>query len=116
MNDKMTEVLEQIAIKLGVTADHLWGVLIAQQRIDAGIHIAFSCLSVINLLAFIAMFRWAIRTDTIDHDLWGPMLLVWGTLTVVFCIAFFVCVCAAITEIANPEYAALKGLLNMMGG
>lgn len=41
MNDKVLEALQTLAEKLGVTAEHLWGVLLKQAPIDGTIFLVF---------------------------------------------------------------------------
>lgn len=122
MNDKMTEVLEQIAIKLGVTADHLWGVMIAQQRIDAVLSAGFVIFVCAFYWYYIRFARRAVESTKkkfieafVEPEVGVPVLIL-GIIGLSLFPPGLIAIDNAITAIINPEFGALKDLLNMMSG
>lgn len=123
MNEKISELLEKLAAKLGTTAEYLWGILLVQAKISATISLVY----VLFVVIFgIALYRYHIkfsmeiknadsRYPICKYDnndaLSGIMIglsVIWGIL---FLICFFV-YDNIITGYFNSEYWALKEILN----
>lgn len=122
MNDKTTELLQQLAEKFGTTVEHLWMVLIKQ----AGITGATDILgALIMCTAFAMAFRF-VRAKTrvperTDSDRYPSAqweeegaFAAWMVIGI-WAILATVTACGAIqsgaTALINPEYWALKQLL-----
>jgi cytochrome bd-type quinol oxidase subunit 1 len=120
MGEKITEeVLKRIdalAAKLGVVAEHLWEVLVRQAAIDGYVHLAWAAvlfvISTVLVTVSYRLYKRAMQNDTND----GPG---YGFCAVMFFLLGLLCflggsvgnVMNAISELANPEFAALKLLI-----
>lgn len=111
MNEQTAKLIEQLASKLGTTAEHLWGVLVRQAPISATVGILCDALLIIAVyLGWKKLLK--VNFDNWDNDMGKGMLF--GGLA----IATAICLCAAFgslqTEVAgflNPEYWAIKQIL-----
>jgi hypothetical protein len=112
VNQETVKLIEQLAAKLGTTADHLWAVLVRQ----AGIEVWVSVVTIVILGAFSALWistfsKW---DDWIDDGM-GAVVMAGTIVSVVF---LFIVGCE-ITELPtlllNPEYWALKEVLDVLG-
>lgn len=65
MNDNTRQLLEQLAVKLGTTVEHLWGVLIRQAPVSGLISI-LGYIAVIAVLAEIT--RRLVKVDPMESD------------------------------------------------
>ncbi len=113
MNDKVLEALQTLAVKLGTTAEYLWGVLLKQAPIDGTIElIMYSILVWFN----VRMARMVFRKTLSDKPEWKDSsseiafvllaALVFFSVIIVWCDAAMI-----IASFFNPEYWALKQLL-----
>lgn len=110
------ELLSKLAEKFGTTSEYLWGVLVRQAYIDGiQIIICFS-LTCIGLGVLYGLHRKFSRTDKYGDDtIVFPMVLASIILSFLF-MASFVGIIMSITNFINPEYWALKQVLNAIGG
>lgn len=115
MEEKAIELLEQLAQSLGTTIDYLWPVLIQQGKIQ----IVFFLVALVtaSIFTYVA-YRMSRNIDyIIDNDLEGlyfPMMFVVLFLVVVSWISTFIYAGDAITGLFNPEYWALKQILELL--
>lgn len=109
MNEKILEALQTLAAKLGVTAEHLWGVLIKQAPIDGTIDF-IACVSLVYFN--VAFLRLVVRKTLSDDP--DCAIAAWGAVVVLVIISSIIVWRNAVMIIAaffNPEYWALKQLL-----
>ncbi len=122
MNDNTTKLLEQLAAKLGTTTEYLWRVLLKQAPIEATTTL-IQCIIVwiggIVLYKLHKRFSKKIQTGGYSENAYDkhevalilPMVIVaivWG---VMFLVTFF-CMSDIIVGYFNPEYWALKEVLD----
>lgn len=113
MNEKVLEALQTLAVKLGTTAEHLWGVLLRQAPIDGTIEFIFCSI----LVWFnVKMARMVVRKTLSDDPEWEDdrACTAWVLLVVSVLFATIIVWCDAAMIIAaffNPEYWALTQLL-----
>jgi ABC-type multidrug transport system permease subunit len=125
MNEQSAKLLEQLANKLGTTSEYLWGVLIKQAPIDATVQLLQTLVLVIfGWLLWKAHKKLSAKPkdqnsyDSSYYDRYDtlaviPMViatLVWALL-IIIC---FICFGSIISGYFNPEYWALKEILNAM--
>ena len=124
MNEETSKLIQQLAAKLGTTAEHLWAVLCCQAPISAAVD---SVLCVATVAAAWAAFRLVQRKTTPvktesesgyerEEAEWKAesAFLAW-TLWIVLAIVAVALVVTSASGIAagfvNPEYWALKQIL-----
>ena len=120
MYDKMGELLEKLAAKLGVTIDHLWVVLVKQVRnqMIAEIigHIVLLVMTTIFAVFLKNHFK-MVRHEDWDWEEHGPTMfcsIASGVLLIVCWIGCFATLDSFLAMINNPEYIALKNVLDMI--
>lgn len=107
MTDQMAQLLTQLAEKLGTTAEHLWGVLIVQARIEVFVDLFYVGLVGAGIYVMLKLHRryWSNADDSIPVFVFG-----WAILAIVSAIVLL-----EMAEIPglllNPEYWALKQIL-----
>lgn len=124
MNEQTAKLLEQLASKLGTTSEYLWGILLKQAPIDATITLLQTLF-----LFLVGWGLWKVHKKLLskpsgqDYDdsyyekykigAIFPMVLVtfgWG-------IMMLICFCSFSSIVSgyfNPEYWALKEILNSL--
>ena len=125
--EKAMELLEALAAKLETTVEYLWAVLVQQARVEAIIDLVFIA---VMMLFWVALYFWhkhclkPIQSNSYGEDnLYEKGDGIIGAVT--FFIALFVLLFTVIaifqipdiiTGFINPEYAALKEILNTIKG
>ena len=118
--EEMTELLRELAAELGTTVEFLWAVLIRQAKIEIveiGILAAFVGVGWFLMSEYL---RWAIPFyknldgyDNIEKELmlWTIGVII-GVVLVVLTIIVTLSIANLPTLIFNPEYWALRQILN----
>lgn len=112
MTDEILKRLDALASKLGITVAYLWGVLVKQARVEAIQDVGIVAIWVVLTgLSFWAA-RWIYKDET-EKDCGGLIVFLGcvclGSLALTLYFVF-----AAITEVMNPEYWALKQVVTIM--
>ena len=111
MDEKTTELLNQLATKLGTTTEHLWGVLTAQAKVD----IAQDLLASVFMLGFM-LFLLKLHDRFLNwwRDDYGvaPLAFIIGIPVGFFLLAALIAIFESIvqipTKLFNPEYFAFR--------
>ena len=117
MNEVTTKLLQQLAEKLGTTAEHLWQVLVRQAPISASITMALLAGLIISagLLARLSLrrTRMVIEDDSYDDSLRVAAVTSWVAFVAVAIMAAVMLsdIETAVAGLINPEYWALKQVL-----
>jgi hypothetical protein len=116
MNEQTLKLVEHLAQRLGTTSEYLWGVLIKQSEVQAWI--SLSSILAFCLFAFCLFLysKWFYKNyqEIYDNDHEMPHTMALISLS---CIAFLWFVASVfdvhsiITVLNNPEYWALKQIL-----
>lgn len=111
MNDQTIQLLESLAAKLGTTSEMLWGVLVKQAPISASMDIL-----VAFILAFLMGSTFGLSKAFREKDAeFAVTCMVAGVaLTVLFTIYCSCTLGSTAAGFLNPEYWALKELLNSL--
>lgn len=117
--NELTQLLQQLAEKLGTTTEYLWSVLIQQAPISAATTLLQIIIIVIAGFFLYKLHRKfskkseAGRSMYWDHEeaLEAPMIIA-AIIWVIFCIILFFHINNMITGFLNPEYWALKEILD----
>lgn len=113
IDDKAVELLEQLAIKMGTTADQIWEILIQQASVAGIFDILMSLffVSISMILGYISL--WFSREIKDDADAVFPMLG-FATVTLLVCVVSLAFAYGAATAFLNPDYWALKQVIGLM--
>jgi hypothetical protein len=114
MTDETTKLIQQLAEKLGTTADHLWAVLVRQAPISCTIDLITTIASLIAapLLAWLATRAMQKADDGEEAQV--PIAIAFGIVAVMAGLIAAVAVCSlgnTLSGFFNPEYWALKQVL-----
>ncbi len=112
MNDEILKRVDALAAKLGVTVDHLWGVLIRQARIDGIEWVAWGCFWLILATATGAVAKSIYKGKNDDGD---KFLLCCG-FALILVVFGLCCLSNTLGLFLNPEYWALKQVTAMLCG
>ncbi|MEY2500558.1 MAG: hypothetical protein QOI07_892 [Verrucomicrobiota bacterium] len=115
MNEQTTKLIEELAQKLGTTAEHLWSVLVRQAPISASVDF----IQLIGLWALsYFLIRYAVKKwrdcDIEGEDCEGRVMMATiasGIVFVMAMIAFFTAPGNIVSGFFNPEYWALKQII-----
>ena len=115
MDEKSQKLIEALALKLGVTVDHLWAVLVYQA------YVAFwaemiqwaICIAIFIVYAKYArtMFDKVRGSASCDRLDWLMLFVCTSAFTLVMFLTAFFSIEGTITKIANPEYYALEKIM-----
>ena len=106
--------LEVLASKLGVTGEYMFGVYVKQAFITGISNIA---LTILIVLAVIGLSFWGFKRIPNDDVEEGEeaCLIILSVVTIIFlAVCFFYKIPESVTCFYNPEYYALKELLNVL--
>lgn len=122
MKDEIFKRIDALAAKLGVAANGVWNVLVAQARVEAikeliGLGVAGG----LGILG-IGMLIWAVRkanaaSNRCDGDVetfWGVTAVISGIVALISVIYILCCATSWITPMYNPQYWALQQIMNLM--
>jgi hypothetical protein len=110
LSEELLKRLDALATKMGTTVDHLWPVLLRQQRIEGIYDVVVGLLLVVVCVAIWRATGKYIREHEYDSDIAWPVRVVGIGIFGLFALVLFG---EAITCLLNPEYAALKALAEM---
>lgn len=143
--DKTMELLEQLAIKLGVTVKYLWTALIKQQYVEGVTNIVMAVIGVIAIIALLCYLPRTTKFFTNKYKELGEDRIKNGTgwdgsysvssgtedfynlmskvVPIVGFIAIFIIIMCTtndikygIQQLLNPDYFALKEVLDTISG
>lgn len=122
--ENLNKLLEQLAIKLGTTAQYLWGVLVRQAAIDATIDLILLVISVIFLFILHKLhIRFSQKKQINGHNentyerLEGMAILPMVLSAIFILFMFFIQLFSIgniISGYFNPEYWALHKILEQL--
>jgi glycerol uptake facilitator-like aquaporin len=121
MNDQLQKVLADLAAKFGTSVEHLWKVMIYQARISVLVDLLqYLILAIIGVVLIIAHKRFmkkipGNRCDNNSYEEYDAVTTIMAILavgwTIGVAVAFF-SLGDTLTAALNPEYWALKQILN----
>lgn len=110
MNDQTTQLLRELAERLGTTTEHLWGVLVRQAPLSGLTHLF--CWGIAATI-FTLSFK---RIRKIDNDEWDTPARsiatgIWAIGLLIFTCMLYSDSQMIIAAFFNPEFWALKQIL-----
>ena len=113
MNDKLQDALIVLANKLGTTAEHLWSVLVKQAPITGVVDLVV----LITLITVALCWTYFVRRKSGKGWCRADSEFAWACVAGAWFVVF-ICFLSFITDIisafANPEYWALKQIMQLM--
>lgn len=119
IQQELLKRLDAFAQKLGVTAEHLWGVLVKQAQIEATIAFGWTIFELILFVIAVLCLRAAYKhgREWLDGEKYIPL---WAT-ALYGCFATPLSIIAAMFNLfdfirwySNPEYFALQEILKVL--
>ena len=119
--DKAMEYIDKLAAKLGVAAEHVYGVLVKQAFAngvtDAIIGAVFLMIAVVAGVIITRVTIKSYDSDFGDWDIeWGLLVIVVGLLVILPGVFGIYVITEGIKALINPEYYAIKEILDTIGG
>lgn len=119
MNEQTTKLLEQLANKLGTTSEYLWDILIKQGPIDSTITlIQFALIIIYGIILYRLHIKFSKETESensaySNDEGYIILPMVFGFIVfIVFVIGAFFEIPSVFCGYFNPEYWALREILN----
>ncbi|MEK4267913.1 hypothetical protein [Bacillus sp. FSL W8-0940] len=118
--DKAMEYIDKLAAKLGVAAEHVYGVLVKQAFANGVTNVIFGALVILATIILSIYTAKFVKKHHRNHGMDGVDLLI----LIAFCLTFIVLptfggitsVANGIMALINPEYYAIKEILDTIGG
>lgn len=119
MNEGNLKLVEQLAQKLGTTAEYLWGILVKQAPISATIDLIYFVIIVISGIILFKIHQYLGKETETTNSIYCekgenvavPMVIAAMIWVICFIICFF-SIGNIINGFFNPEYWALKEILD----
>lgn len=110
--EKMTTLLQELAVKLGTTAEHLWGVLLKQAPISG-------IVDLILILCFVSAWVTVFNIVQKNYRNWEDVQkfaawLVGGVISIYIVTFVLFKTEGIVTAFLNPEYWALSEILSKL--
>jgi tellurite resistance protein TehA-like permease len=117
MNEQTAKLIEELANKLGTTAEHLWGVLIRQAPITATTDLLLLVAACIGLIIIARVLPKVVRKfEEGDEGIGDLFIIIASIIFGILCLIILVLsLCELGTTLSgffNPEYWALKQILH----
>lgn len=114
MNEETRNLVKELANELGTTAEHLWGVLISQAKVEVFQIILFFIFSLLLTFVTYRIHKYYTKNkkyDRYDNELYIASTVFLGMVSVVILGACIFKLFSLPTLIYNPEYWALNEVL-----
>ncbi len=120
MNEQATKLIEQLAQKLGTTAEYLWAVLLKQAPISAMVDLVYLVIVIIMGIGMYKLHKYCTKEtgeykESIYEDngeFVRPAMVILTIVWVIFFIICFFSIGNIVNGFFNPEYWALKEVLS----
>ncbi len=120
MNEQATKLIEQLAQKLGTTAEYLWAVLLKQAPVSAMIDLVYLVIVAIMGVGLYKLHKYCTKEtgeykESIYEDkgeLVKPAMVILAIVWGIFFIICFFSIGNIVNGFFNPEYWALKEVLS----
>lgn len=119
--EKITMLLEKLAVQLGTTVEYLWSVLIKQALISGITNLVLYLLFIIAIIAELRWFKFFTENydelcDDGNEDAYGAGLIIGAFMLMVCAIIAVINLESTLASFFNPEYWALQKVLSQLGG
>jgi hypothetical protein len=115
---KATEYIDALAAKLGVAAEHVYGILVKQAFAEGIVSLAIGVLLLIGLIIGLVFAVKAFKEIADGLDVFELTLLIAIPVVIAFAVGASTLgqLTDGIKHVINPEYYAIKEILDAIGG
>jgi O-antigen/teichoic acid export membrane protein len=118
MNEQTTKLIESLAAKLGTTAEYLWSVLVNQAYVSGIKSLIGIIISLLVSFALYKVYKFAAKKIDVEGEddnegFWAIRILT-GVAQIIPFILVLYYTSNAFNAFMNPEYWALKELLDTL--
>jgi ABC-type proline/glycine betaine transport system permease subunit len=116
--EQIAPLLEKLANKLGTTADHLWGVMIVQARIDGYVTLAQIAIMVVATFFYVKGLKYFLKNAEEMHE--GAFaasvicVVIGAIIGIIVWLTTFFNLNLLIASFFNPEYYALHEIMQAL--
>lgn len=115
----LQETLSPVFTKLGIGAEKGWDVVVKQQKVNALQSILFLCIELlVALFVMHPWLEWLLAPSTCegwcDATAADVGLAAWGAVAIGLSVAAVIAGSSIVTQLVNPEYAALDYFLSLI--
>lgn len=119
--EKITMLLEKLAVQLGTTVEYLWSVLVKQALISGITNLVLYLLLIIAIIAELRWFKFFTENydelcDDGNENAYGAGLIIGAFMLMVCAIIAVINLESTLASFFNPEYWALQKVLSQLGG
>lgn len=123
MNEQTVQLIEKLATKLGTTSEYLWSVLIKQAPISATINLVYFVFIILAGVVLYKLHKRFCKEDDMGDSIYSmgkeevvvaPMII-GAIIWLILALVSFFSLGDVFNGFANPEYWALKEVLDVAG-
>ena len=115
LTEKTLRIIETLATKLGTTAEYLWGVLTQQALVSSVTEAIMFCVYAIAIAwAYRLLAKRTEGEKGCNSERTNMLWMTWIAVTAVLLVALTFEINGIVTGILNPEYWALKEIINRL--
>jgi len=113
MDEKLFALIDQLAAKLGIVVEHLWGVMLKQAYISAIIDLSLLTAIWIGCVLLWKKYSSIPKPDSPDDD--SKIMLLLGCLFITAVVVAItpILLPSTLTGLFNPEYWALQQIMKL---
>jgi hypothetical protein len=115
--DKVAELLKDLAVKLGTTAEHLWPLLVLKTRVD---WVAEMIAALFTALLSVTALRWILKRmdadKSYDYEVPGTIIITVSSVFLLLSLVSIIVLLSQMSEFLLPEPATVERLLKMASG
>lgn len=120
--EKVTEYVDQLAVSLGVAAEHVYVVMARQMSVEGIVYSALYLTLIIGLpIVVVKLAKLTIRKwdDIYKYDIDAIVLAMWilgGIVSAINITGSILSLPDALMKVGNPEYYVIREILDIFGG
>lgn len=113
MQDEILKRLDALAEQMGIATGHLWEVMVRQATISGIVDMAWALVLIFVVIVGWKIGKWGVSGN--DGKGSEPATVLGGLMLTIGSISFAMSLTYGIQELLNPEFYALKNILDVLG-
>jgi hypothetical protein len=116
IGDKIAVILKVLADKLGTSTEYFWPIFVKQQVIEGITSMGVWFIALVVGIAISLLLFKIYKKDSIQNNYsdWLPPAIIVSVITGFILIIFLIALSYGLPLVLNPEYYALKDILDMV--